>query len=160
MEVTWDYKEPTELSDDEKDEIIEDIFNIVLDNEMSEDVGEEVINYVLTKGYVFQENINECFYDIKVKDKINGITIPDVKVSEFYELYHIHYGDKGEFIKIKCNIDKEDLEKEMEYYHHTNYPFSTDILVFDFPMFLSNRGYDASVEFDRKPIDINFPNIN
>lgn len=84
----------------------------------------------------------------------------DTKVSEFFELYNIHYGDKGEFIKIKCNIDKEDLEKEMKYYCSVNYPVCTDILVFDFPEFLCGRGYRASIVFDMQPVDINFPKID
>lgn len=28
-------------------------------------------------------------------NKLDTIIIPDVKASEFYELYNIHYGDKG-----------------------------------------------------------------
>lgn len=59
MEKVWSYKSPDSLSDNEKNKIIEKVFDIVLDNEMCEDIGREIANYVTSKGYVFQEEIED-----------------------------------------------------------------------------------------------------
>lgn len=59
MEKIWSYKSPDRLSDDEKNKIIEKVFDAVVDNEMCEDIGEEIVYYVTSKGYVFQEEILE-----------------------------------------------------------------------------------------------------
>lgn len=59
MEKIWSYISPDSLSDSEKNRIIEKVFDIVLDNEMCEDIGEEIVNYVTSKGYVFQEEIED-----------------------------------------------------------------------------------------------------
>lgn len=59
MEKIWCYKDPSRLNDDEKNKILKKVFDVVLDNEMCEDIGEEIIDYVTSKGYVFQEEIED-----------------------------------------------------------------------------------------------------
>lgn len=59
MEKVWSYKSPDTLSDNEKNRIIEKVFDIVLDNKIYEDIGKELVNYVTSKGYVFQEEIED-----------------------------------------------------------------------------------------------------
>ena len=57
MEKIWCYKCPNTLTDTEKNQIIKKVFDAVVDNEMCEDIGEEIVDYVTLKGYVFQEEI-------------------------------------------------------------------------------------------------------
>ena len=57
MGMIWCYKCPNTLTDTEKNQIIKKVFDAVVDNEMYEDIGEEIVDYVTLKGYVFQEEI-------------------------------------------------------------------------------------------------------
>lgn len=59
MTKIWCYKSPSTLTNSEKDEIIEKVFNTIIDNDMCEDIGEEVVDYATSKGYVFQEDIED-----------------------------------------------------------------------------------------------------
>lgn len=59
MEKIWSYKCPERLSDKEKNIIIKKVFDAVVDNDMCEDIGEEIIDFVTSKGYVFEEEIED-----------------------------------------------------------------------------------------------------
>lgn len=59
MEKIWSYKSPEVLSDKEKNLILKKVFDSIVDNEMYEDIGEEVSDYVVSKGYVFEEEIDD-----------------------------------------------------------------------------------------------------
>lgn len=59
MEKIWCYISPNILSDEEKNLIIKKVFDIVIDNEMCEDIGEEIVDFVTSKGYVFQSEIED-----------------------------------------------------------------------------------------------------
>lgn len=59
MEKIWSYKSPSRLTDSEKNQILKKVFDAVVDNEMCEDTGEEIIDYVTSKGYVFEEEIED-----------------------------------------------------------------------------------------------------
>lgn len=57
MEKIWSYKCPETLTDREKNDIIKKVFDAVVDNDLCEDMGEEISRYVTSKGYVFEEKI-------------------------------------------------------------------------------------------------------
>lgn len=59
MEKIWSYRTPDTLTDSVKNEIIEKVFDAIVDNETCEDIGEGIVNYVTSKGYIFQEEIDD-----------------------------------------------------------------------------------------------------
>lgn len=59
MDKIWSYKTPNTLTDKEKNLLIENVFRAIVDNEMCEDIGEEIVDFVTGKGYVFQEEIED-----------------------------------------------------------------------------------------------------
>lgn len=59
MEKIWSYKCPERLSDKEKNTIIKKVFDAVVDNDLCEDMGEEISRFVTSKGYVFEEAIED-----------------------------------------------------------------------------------------------------
>lgn len=56
MENIWSAREIKNLTDKEKDLIIEKIFNTVLNYETHRDIGQEITEYLIEKRYIFQED--------------------------------------------------------------------------------------------------------
>ena len=59
LEKIWCYKSPRSLTDNKKNEILEKVFNAVICNEMCENIGEEIVYYLMSNGYVFEVEVEE-----------------------------------------------------------------------------------------------------
>lgn len=59
LEKVWSYKSPNIMTDREKNEILNMVFNAVVENEMCENIGEEIVYYLISKGYVVEEEIED-----------------------------------------------------------------------------------------------------
>lgn len=59
MEKVWSSKKIKSLTDEEKDNIIQKVFDAVVDNEMYEDIGEDISDFLTFNGYVYQVEMED-----------------------------------------------------------------------------------------------------
>lgn len=59
MEKIWSSKRIKDLTDKEKDNILQKVFDAVVDNEMYEDMGEDISDFLTFNGYVYQVEIED-----------------------------------------------------------------------------------------------------
>ena len=55
MEKVWNYTNPKKLTDEEKNMLLKKVFDSVAENEMYEDMGESISDFLTFNGYVYQE---------------------------------------------------------------------------------------------------------
>lgn len=59
MDKIWSCKKSENLTDEEKNNIIDKIFQSVVDNEMYDDIGEDIADFLTFNGYVYQVEIED-----------------------------------------------------------------------------------------------------
>lgn len=92
-----------------------------------------------------------------IKKNTKEIIIPAVKpVDDYEEKFEIKYNEKGDCYYIQCNIEEEDLIKELAYFKALNEPINESSLLFDLIDFLNERGYTASLYIPIEPTFVDF----